>query len=243
MSFKILSFDIGIKNLAYCIIEYNKDNKTTKIIKWDIINLLEDEVDCLKCCGILKNNSLCNKNCKKYIIDSCNIKKGYCGTHIKKITDKIYTEKKINANKININILIDKLVKNLDYILLDINDVDDILIENQPALKNPKMKTIQIALYMFFLIREKTDNNNTRISNIIHYSATNKLKVYNGPIIKPKAKKKYDINKELSVIYTKYMINDQLSCLDFFNNSKKKDDLADCYLQGMYYIYKKFKLL
>ena len=41
----ILSFDIGIKNLAYCILDKHEDNKL-RIIKWDIIKLLEDNEKC-----------------------------------------------------------------------------------------------------------------------------------------------------------------------------------------------------
>ena len=35
---RIISIDVGIKNLAYCIMESVK-NKSFKIIKWDVINL------------------------------------------------------------------------------------------------------------------------------------------------------------------------------------------------------------
>ena len=35
----ILSFDVGIKNLAYCLLEYDPDKKTKLIKEWDIINL------------------------------------------------------------------------------------------------------------------------------------------------------------------------------------------------------------
>ena len=39
---KILSFDVGIKNLAYCVIEVDtKEDKNHKILDWDIINCAE----------------------------------------------------------------------------------------------------------------------------------------------------------------------------------------------------------
>lgn len=41
---KILSWDIGIKNLAYCLLE-KKDN-TFKIDKWGLINLADESVTC-----------------------------------------------------------------------------------------------------------------------------------------------------------------------------------------------------
>ena len=46
---RIVSIDVGIKNLAYCIMEnstINDDNKIFKIIKWDVINLCGQEMNC-----------------------------------------------------------------------------------------------------------------------------------------------------------------------------------------------------
>ena len=64
---KILSFDIGIKNLAFCLIDNNQ------MYKWDIINLLESE-----------NKISCNhQNCKNkvfYIYNNFH----YCKKHINK---------------------------------------------------------------------------------------------------------------------------------------------------------------
>ena len=47
----ILSFDIGIKNLSYCILykddKYDSINKNNiKIIDWGIIQLIEDGIKC-----------------------------------------------------------------------------------------------------------------------------------------------------------------------------------------------------
>ena len=36
---KVLSIDIGIKNMAYIILEHNENNDNFEIIKWDIMNL------------------------------------------------------------------------------------------------------------------------------------------------------------------------------------------------------------
>jgi hypothetical protein len=52
MNQKILSWDIGIKNLSFCYME--KD----KIIDWGIINL-EDEISL--CQGFFKNGNKCNR--------------------------------------------------------------------------------------------------------------------------------------------------------------------------------------
>ena len=60
---KILSFDVGIKNLAYCII--NKLNDDFKIEKWGIINIV-DERDI--CQHVLRNNSICGKIARHKIL-------------------------------------------------------------------------------------------------------------------------------------------------------------------------------
>jgi hypothetical protein len=76
---KILSWDVGIKNLAYCIIQINED-KTFKIIKWAIINLTDS--DEITCCAPLKkpNNKICGKKAK-FFCDKDNEIKYYCQTH------------------------------------------------------------------------------------------------------------------------------------------------------------------
>ena len=45
----VCSFDVGIKNLAYCII--TKNNNEFTIIDWGIINIYKDKYENLKCCG------------------------------------------------------------------------------------------------------------------------------------------------------------------------------------------------
>ena len=39
---KILSWDVGIINLSYCIIEYDESTKAKNIFKWGIINLIDE---------------------------------------------------------------------------------------------------------------------------------------------------------------------------------------------------------
>ena len=58
---KILSFDVGIKNLAYCSL-----NDSKKILDWGIINLNRDPV-CQ--CGLQKE---CSKTATYQVTDSTN---------------------------------------------------------------------------------------------------------------------------------------------------------------------------
>ena len=71
---KILSFDVGIKNLAYCLIEVSdKDNKEHKILDWDIINCAEIGADImtgpLKAIKALANHPLTDIGLEKFLAD------------------------------------------------------------------------------------------------------------------------------------------------------------------------------
>ena len=108
----------------------------------------------------------------------------------------------------------------------------DVIVENQPSLKNPTMKSIQMMVFSYFLIRGEC-------SKLEMINARNKLKVYKGPKISCDIKDKYKRNKFLAIEYCKEMIkNEKEEFIELYNNSKKKDDLADSYLQGIYYINK-----
>ena len=276
---KICSWDVGIINLSYCIIEfedtihehhYQKNMKKYKIIHWGIINLME------------------NKEMKK-----------------------------------NRNLLFENIPKKLNEIphLLDVNYV---VIENQPSLKNPQMKSIQMIVYSYFLMYGKVLNSieEKKIKQIDFCNASNKLKMYKGPFIdlnkvkeeekekklaernakKVKISKKkknnqeeliiqyttltsnetienndhpidekteniennekevnnddenneekikdnqkisknpkltYTEKKKMAVEHVKYFLNNDDQNLAFFLTHKKKDDLADSFLQGLYQI-------
>ena len=87
---RLLSLDIGIKNLAYCIIDYEPDTfKDDSIAKWTIINW--DCVDILKtaypdvymtCNHNTKNGNKCGCKALK-IYKQNNLEYGVCGRHIK----------------------------------------------------------------------------------------------------------------------------------------------------------------
>jgi len=65
---KIVSFDVGIKNLAYCILDINDDKKTFEIIKWDVIDLTTNTVKYI--CSYVNNNVSCNKQASKYFVEN-----------------------------------------------------------------------------------------------------------------------------------------------------------------------------
>ena len=218
---KYLSFDVGIKNLAYCSLNDKKE-----ILDWGIINLDKNPI-CQ--CGLQKP---CLKSSTFIVTDNNNNETKYsCTTHAKKFNKK----KKINSDRDIFNLsknMINELNSKEDFLNHEI-----ICIENQPALKNPVMKTVQMILYSYFMIEGATKNKPVEQVHMIN--ARNKLKVYKGPPVECKFKEKYKKNKYLSVEYTKLMIlKEDKKFIDLFTESKKKDDLADAYLQGIYFIEK-----
>jgi hypothetical protein len=259
---KILSFDVGIKNLAYSYTSHI-DKNTTNILDWGIINLSDCNnvkcyhPECLKPIKYVKNNVYtCKKHssshpeycvnhtalsvnqikkmspdkikeiCKSYNLTEHKYKKHMLdelGNHFKTKCFTLY--KKENANNVdlikigrNISLLFDKIFSNLDINL--------VLIENQIGSLATRMKTIQGMITQYFIIHYPS-------SNIKYISSFNKLKLFTDK------KQTYKERKALSIKKTDELINDYnvpTKWIDFFNKHKKKDDLADCFLQSIVYM-------
>ena len=254
---KIISWDIGINNLAYCILTQEGD-----IIEWDVVDILRDiRKKTYICEMIMKNNKECGKKAS-FIKDD----KYYCGMHGKgydKIIeysecmennkngkkcsskaqfykDDIYYCNKHSNGKDGLNKYITEdnisfydrcrlLYKTLDELdeLKNIQDVDIVLIENQPVFKNPIMKSLQMLIYGYYLKLGK---------EIFLINAKNKLKIYDGPKIECQIKDIHAKNKYLGKEYCRYYLKDNEEKLVYFESFPKKDDLADTYLQGLYYL-------
>jgi hypothetical protein len=280
---RILSIDVGIKNMSFCLFETVDEAKNTKILKWDNIDLSEAESH--KCIEIDKNG-LCDKPAKFIKNGNC-----YCLKHSKKhnylqptqdltpsylnkqkiqslidIADKykikyenppkkaILTEllidfmntycytavEKTNASKIDL-VTIGKNIQHKFDEILDgyFQSIDTIIIENQIGPIANKMKTIQGMISQYFIMK----NNNIRIEFI---SAANKLKDFiakdkkdnkDNKKIDYKQRKKLGIQTCLEMVSTNFRFKEWET---FFIKHTKKDDLSDCFLQGIWYI--KYKI-
>ena len=225
----ILSFDIGIKNLAFCQLSKNK-----QIQDWGIINI---SCDCLCEHKNTKGNS-CDKSAT-YTTNWLDNNIKLCTSHSKLKQYKPPDKKKLKKIKTNNSILnvgkkmIEKLKEYPDFL-----NCREVIVENQPSLKNPTMKSIQMMVYTYFLING-VSNENSNINNLEMINARNKLKVYKGPPIECKYKETYKRNKYLAVKYCEIMIKEEKeNFIQLYNSSKKKDDLSDSYLQGIYWLNK-----
>jgi hypothetical protein len=145
-----------------------------------------------------------------------------------------------NASKIDL-ITIGKIIKQkFNELFLSEGLIDYVIIENQISPIANRMKTIQGMISQYFIMCEPS------ATNIQFISASNKLK-FNKPkdvildendkIVNTKTKysdrKKLGISKCLEIITHDLNFNDKI---EYFNTHKKKDDLADSFLQGMWFI-------
>jgi hypothetical protein len=277
---RVLSIDVGIKNLAYCLLETDISSNTYKIIKWDVLNLLCETNH--KCNHLNKSKKNVSVLCDKKATHSFNDKYA-CSLHMKKlypenVSLKILKKAKVSAlielaNKYNLVLennkkqtLIDVLepyirenmfqeinvavsANHVDLVSIGVSirdlfnshfpceaanasetanaceavHIDKIIIENQISPIANRMKSIQGMISQYFIMNNKTD---------IHFiSSANKLKYFlDGK------KTEYGERKKLSVDITKAILNNKKENLSVFINHKKKDDLADSFLQGLWFL-------
>lgn len=294
---KVLGFDVGIKNLAYCVVENDNDgyfNIVGECCKnWNIINLTEqNELSCANegCTNSItktavfdeKNYYFCTKhksyhkvielqnaidfkdtddaNIKCECIKSCKTKSKwiyngvhYCAKHKETFMKKIIKERELKKYKTFVKdfsihdlklALLTKLDDHMDIFL----NVDTVCIENQPVFRNPTMKAISDVMYTWFLMRgfiEKEKYNST-INKLTFFAPSNKMKINNKEKeLNDKidnAKNKYKKTKNLAIEQCSEMINHKNEFIEHLNKFKKKDDMCDAYLHGVYYIQKEMKL-
>lgn len=262
----VLSIDIGIRNLSFCLLEYtNKDSTTFKILKWDNIDLTKDaEKTCIECgkpAKFAKNNCCyCLKHAKKLtqysqpckeltttfinkqkiqslieIADKYKIP--YCKVSSKKasliqcITEFMNTHcleevKKTNAKKLDLVTIGKNIQSHFDTIFE--RNIDKIIIENQIGPLANKMKTIQGQIAQYFIMK----NNDVDIDFV---NASNKLKDFipNGEKTDYKQRKRLSIDTTLELVLHDGRFTEWST---MFQKHAKKDDLADCFLQGLWYL-------
>lgn len=266
---KILSIDVGIKNLAFCLLELKDDGYL--IYNWDVINLCKNKISVCK--EKKKDGKVCLNKAKfekngKY----------YCKTHAKKTDFLIPTnkycifKKKINKHKIKnlqsfcdennierenkekkidlknrildffekkcLNTVVGFNSNNMNMIECGIllkesldntfnnKDIDIILIENQIGPLALRMKMLQGMITQYFI-----QNN---IKKIHFVNASNKLKEFLGD-----KKTSYSERKKLGIEKTKEILENNYKnkhWIQHFIKHTKKDDLADSFLQVLWFI-------
>lgn len=276
---KIISFDVGIRNMAYCT--FSIENAELKVQDWGILNLLEESEENPKCTYMTKNKkkTCCNKNAKYYkanqyfcqmhlnmalkehswilynsrlkpnalkqqtkeqlvtlgqelnlFTNSPRTKKDCIDKILEHVDEKcvktIVKKKKKGANDINL-IDVGKNMKEELHKLPYIHEITHVIIENQISKIATRMKTVQGMLTQYFIMQNICPH-------IEYISSSNKLKDLTTKTLE----NSYKQHKKDSIVICQQFLDNNESLLQWRNvlNTSKKDDLADSFLQGIWYI-------
>ena len=221
---------------------------------------VESFEDCFKCCD-KKTKNICGyeinsksetKKCGKTAGFSRNQNDSecyFCSTHAKQIYKtetkssqlknfKIKSSTTLNFDDVKYGLMME-LEKRVNLL-----SADYVVIENQPSFKNPRMKSIASTLYDYYLIRGIIDKSVTKsnITAVKFMSPSNKLKLADEgdtkQLVKAKSTddtKAYKLTKSLGIKYCLDLTSQLPEWQKHFNSHKKKDDLADSFLQGAYF--------
>lgn len=170
---KVLAFDIGIKNLAYCILE------NENVIALENVNLLDpvEPIFC-SCCKLkasfragseiyckrhvpkthtflpqlstkkLPSNKVLKELVKENNCDQLGWSNDKCVESLsKKFAFSIQQPKQANASHVSLEIVHDALRTFSNNAWNLFSGCNQVLLENQPAFKNPHMKSVQVLLF------------------------------------------------------------------------------------------------
>lgn len=278
----ILSIDVGIKNLALCLLSLEK-----RILLWEVLNIschdspesssLSVATDVKEKCSLCKNNAKYRKNetlfCLRHAkesayelpthelrparlekmklpelqevvethsLDATSLEKtkkrkaDYLAVITANVLDPLGDEaspaKKVKASDISLVEIARIMTTKLDRLLENhLDNIGTVIIENQISPIATRMTSIQGMLTQYFIMKKPTQE-------IQYISAKNKLK-------------EFDVQKDcyadrkksgIEICQTQLLDPTHSPCNSdwriFFSKHKKKDDLADCYLQGVWYL-------
>jgi hypothetical protein len=245
---KILAFDIGIKNLAFCILD------GTHVIALENVNLLEPVVAVLCSSCTLKASYQINKQpyCKRHLpkthtilpelitkkLPNHAILKDLVRTHIPttdiktkdKCVEALQTKfvfpfeqpKQANASHVSLETIHDALRAFALSKWEQFDGCTHVLLENQPAFKNPHMKSVQVLL--FATLRESfLSHSQTPSYHFVH--AKKKVQDAEKGDAGYNERKSKSEQRLIDLFDSHSVINPIL--YEEWKNAKKKSDMAD----------------
>ena len=232
---KVLSWDVGVKNLAFCLLDWTHERWS--IADWGVINLMTSVPCCVTCdasgAWVWRENVYCGDHCRGVPQTTSTLKKAdliHALTELaiaheatetrpallKKYTAWMRTNKAVpikavkSAKYMNMDAILEALKRELDKRGLP----DVVVIEQQ---MKSRMIAVSTALSMYYRVHGVRSG---------FISATKKLQGAGGKQTTYAQRKKRGIEVARAHLTGS-------PWLDVLNRSDKKDDLADSFLQAL----------
>lgn len=249
---KIVSFDVGLRNLSYCVIE-GSSRTDVKIVDWNIIDVLGEQAGvgaarCHKCSAAARYEHAsdgifaCSRHTpkkkkaptktvlNKKSVAELQTELGVCGlttdaTKKPDLVKLLYNHHKQNTWKKCVSSALSgsvldqapALIKSLDARASSWKNADIIAVENQPERR---MYAVQAMIQMYFSMKGmKCEGVSAthKLSNIV--TVDDNVKSYRG-------------RKNTGILHARALVPAENQ--EHFDKHKKKDDLADSFLQGLW---------
>ncbi len=189
---KVIAFDIGIKNLAYAVVEQEQEQEQSqphRLTAWENINLLAEDTSPSQGCSAPRCRSKASFRvmdrlvCKRHVPKTHTFLPGWTAKKrplLKALRDAVRERcpaspllstlshatveqciealaptvaipyappKAVNASKVSLEKVHDALRHAMDVRWHLFSGATEVLLENQPAFKNPHMKSVQVLLF------------------------------------------------------------------------------------------------
>jgi hypothetical protein len=183
---RILSLDVGVKNLGACELECERDGTGLKIGFW----------------GVLTNPR------------------------------KADTMQSVIAGAVDAVVELDSRSGGFGW--------DHVLIENQPCMKNPRMKAVQTAIHTL-LVQKYGEEVDVRPTGAVGKNKVADLILCDSDSSSPsyRKNKQRSVDAALSFLRARDWAEELLA----LEASPKKDDMSDALLQGLFFLSTKLKIL
>lgn len=219
---KILSIDIGIKNLAFCCAS-TTNKKEIDIWVWQVRDTLAD--DNYICESLRKNGNVCGS--KTSFVEN---EVYTCKTHASSVA-KAYKRKLVSSytQQQIAKAIISEMEKFYEEYYTELSGVKQILIELQPKV-NPK------AVFASHIIYGWLTQKYMESSIVIKFvRASQKLKAYTGLVLECQLKGAYAKRKWLGIQYARHFLEEKVCdrkdhWTEYFDQCPKQDDLSDALL-------------
>lgn len=270
----LVAFDIGIKNLAFCVMR--RDSSNQELLALENYNLLASEtaaaILCSKCKSKASYESVLGPTCKRHIplshpllqedgqvcekmplmpvlkaaAKALNLKGKTKDSLIEALKTRhslpIVKVKAPNAAKQTLVALHDALRTLVTDRWTVFSQCTEILLENQPALKNPHMKTVQVLLFAALRERFLTTATATSVADaipnfhLIHAKkkAANEVKGDEGY-----AARKHASEERLHAWIKTNTIKDPVTLFPSWLEAKKQSDMSDAVCMCMDFYFSK----